>query len=154
MDDFATLFQGPGSATQTSTNVADATPDQPMPSAAMSSRRMSQPPKTTLPTRSKTIALPSLDAMPRPELLMKGCTPYHIVVEAQKDRILVMGSHEPSLDLLHSYLKKWVRNDQHSVANVCENFFLPPCNTDALSMSPSYCPIIGRALAEQCRHLV
>jgi len=51
--------------------------------------------------------LPLVNDLPRPEFLYAQSPPYHIFVRASNQMISVQGSHQPSLELLQDYLKKW-----------------------------------------------
>ncbi|CAK7228422.1 hypothetical protein SCUCBS95973_006877 [Sporothrix curviconia] len=67
----------------------------------------------TLPPR--LAYLPSLDSLPRPdELFLRP--PYHLIVaDYGNKKIVVQGSHSPSLHLLGEYMKRWCRlNHQDS----------------------------------------
>ncbi|KJR87434.1 uncharacterized protein SPSK_10412 [Sporothrix schenckii 1099-18] len=57
--------------------------------------------------------LPSLESLPRPdELFLRP--PYHIIVaDYGKKKIVVQGSHSPSLKLLGEYMKRWCRINHH-----------------------------------------
>jgi hypothetical protein len=70
------------------------------------------PPDATIP---KLEYLPSLESLPRPdELFLRP--PYHMIVaDYGKKKIVVQGSHSPSLQLLGEYMKRWCRlNHQDS----------------------------------------
>ncbi|KAL8746052.1 MAG: hypothetical protein Q9190_001890 [Brigantiaea leucoxantha] len=54
----------------------------------------------------QSMALPSLDMLPRPEILFASHTPYQILIKTIHSGIVVYGSHQPSLELLASYLGK------------------------------------------------
>ncbi|CAK7237010.1 hypothetical protein SBRCBS47491_009831 [Sporothrix bragantina] len=63
----------------------------------------------------KLAYLPSLDSLPRPdELFLRP--PYHLIVaDYGNKKIVVQGSHSPSLHLLGEYMKRWCRlNHQDS----------------------------------------
>lgn len=67
------------------------------------------------PTIAKLEYLPSLESLPRPdELFLRP--PYHIIVaDYGNKKIVVQGSHSPSLHLLGEYMKRWCRiNHQDS----------------------------------------
>jgi hypothetical protein len=56
-------------------------------------------------------ALPDLATIPRPEELLKK-PPYWLVVRQEgRVRVVVQGSHTPSLSCLEAYLKRWCRGD-------------------------------------------
>lgn len=72
----------------------------------------SSAPEATIP---KLEYLPSLESLPRPdELFLRP--PYHIIVaDYGKKKIVIQGSHSPSLRLLGEYMKRWCRlNHQDS----------------------------------------
>ena len=54
--------------------------------------------------------LPSLDTLPRPERLFECQMPYHLIVKVLHDGIVVQSSHQPSLELLAAYLKKYTKS--------------------------------------------
>ncbi|MCJ1239859.1 hypothetical protein MMC14_007857 [Varicellaria rhodocarpa] len=53
-------------------------------------------------------SLPALDTLHGPHVLFPQQTPYHITVRSSKTTINIQGSHQPSLELLANYLKKWI----------------------------------------------
>ena len=53
-------------------------------------------------------SLPSLNALQRPDVLFPQQAPYHMTVKLGRTTITVQGSHQPSLELLANYLKKWI----------------------------------------------
>ncbi|KAJ7043705.1 hypothetical protein C8F04DRAFT_1389816 [Mycena alexandri] len=53
--------------------------------------------------------LPILDALARPTDLFTGSGPYVLIVEERGPVIVVQCSHEPSLELVSAYLKKWAK---------------------------------------------
>jgi hypothetical protein len=57
--------------------------------------------------------LPLLDALPRPQELFMSNGPYSLIVEERGPRIIVQCSHEPSLELLGTYLKRWAKVNPH-----------------------------------------
>lgn len=73
--------------------------------------------KVEMPSRERTqgaasggavpTRLPSLDMLPRPEDLFESRAPYYIIVEVLHERIVVQASHQPSLELLTEYLRKY-----------------------------------------------
>lgn len=55
--------------------------------------------------------LPDLATIPRPEELLKK-PPYWLVVRQEgRARVVIQGSHTPSLACLEAYLKRWCRGD-------------------------------------------
>ena len=74
----------------------------------------------TLPSRSRGQAIdiaptpmPSLEELPRPELLFMAQTPYHLIVKVTHNGIVVHGSHQGSLELLAGYLQRYTRDIQN-----------------------------------------
>ncbi|KAF9525070.1 hypothetical protein CPB83DRAFT_909470 [Crepidotus variabilis] len=66
-------------------------------------------------SQSKTTKLPSLDTLYRPAELFKAATPYTLILDASTSPLVVQGSHQPSLELIAAYLKKWAKiNTQDS----------------------------------------
>jgi hypothetical protein len=68
--------------------------------------------------------LPDVSSIERPEELTKRPPYWLIVREESRIRIVIQGSHGPSLILLESYLKKWCRGDVNRVERVCYLPFL------------------------------
>ena len=69
----------------------------------------------------QSMALPSLDMLPRPEILFASHTPYQILIKTIHSGIVVYGSHQPSLELLASYLgknTKTMKNDTRKVSAI------------------------------------
>ncbi|KAF2152206.1 hypothetical protein K461DRAFT_321256 [Myriangium duriaei CBS 260.36] len=54
-------------------------------------------------------SLPALDQLARPEDLFDSQPPYHMIITAESGRVIVQGSHQPSLQLISAYFKKWSR---------------------------------------------
>jgi hypothetical protein len=67
---------------------------------------------------SKVDDLPAVGAVSRPARLFKSIAPYVLTVNATKIPLLVQGSHQPSLEYIAGYLKKWARIDQNNAAKV------------------------------------
>jgi hypothetical protein len=67
---------------------------------------------------SKVDDLPAVGTVSRPAKLFKSIAPYVLTVNATKIPLLVQGSHQPSLEYIASYLKKWARVDQNNAAKV------------------------------------
>ena len=62
--------------------------------------------------------LPEVATIQRPEELIKK-PPYRIIVRQEgRSRVVVEGSHGPSLGVLEAYLKKWCRGDAGRVDRV------------------------------------
>ncbi|KAJ7066526.1 hypothetical protein C8F01DRAFT_1248530 [Mycena amicta] len=55
--------------------------------------------------------MPVLDGLARPNQLFAATGPYILTVEERGATIFVQSSHEPSLELLSSYLKKWSKTN-------------------------------------------
>lgn len=51
--------------------------------------------------------LPKMDILARPVELFKNTAPHILIVDAQTKPLIIQGSHQQSLNLLASYLKKW-----------------------------------------------
>jgi hypothetical protein len=62
--------------------------------------------------------LPVVDALARPTELFKATTPYVLMVDASALPLNIHGSHEPSLQLLASYLKKWAKTGSNDSLKV------------------------------------
>lgn len=62
--------------------------------------------------------LPDLALIPRPEELLKR-PPYWLLVRQDvDDRVVVQGSHAPSLECMEANLKRWCRGNPHRVDRV------------------------------------
>lgn len=62
--------------------------------------------------------LPDLVLIPRPEELLKR-PPYWLLVRQDLDsRIVVQGSHPPSLECMEAYLKRWCRGNPRRAERV------------------------------------
>ena len=62
-----------------------------------------------------TDRIPDLALLERPEDLCARA-PYHMIIMSSDRQIVVQGSHQPSLDLLANYLKKWTKAN-HNLTN-------------------------------------
>ncbi|EPE05229.1 hypothetical protein F503_03834 [Ophiostoma piceae UAMH 11346] len=74
-----------------------------------------RPALTETRSKAKSEYLPSVESLPRPdELFLRP--PYHIIVsDYGAKKVIVQGSHGPSLNLLGEYMKRWCRiNHQDS----------------------------------------
>ncbi|KIX95291.1 uncharacterized protein Z520_08808 [Fonsecaea multimorphosa CBS 102226] len=59
---------------------------------------------------------PALEALPRPEILFRTTTPYVMLVSSNgPNKITVSGTHEPSLQLLAEYLRRWIKTDPRNI---------------------------------------
>lgn len=101
---------------------------------------------TSIPTKSSfeprnqghlSEALPSLDALPRPERLFESQLPYHMIVRlldsAMNSGVVVQSSHQPSLELLAGYLTKYTK----SMSGVSEKVRKPLLPTSQLPYFPA-----------------
>lgn len=67
--------------------------------------------------------LPSLDALARPDELFPATTPYILILNVQWNQsITVQCSHQPSLELLDSYIQKWNKKGGNDPRKVCAFF--------------------------------
>jgi len=78
---------------------------------------------TSLSQKISVLSLPSLDSLGKPETLSKTLLPYYIIVEGSGHRLHIEGSHQPTIDLVHSYLHKNTRKNMNLTTQV---FSLPP----------------------------
>jgi hypothetical protein len=62
--------------------------------------------------------LPAINMIDRPEDLCRR-PPYHLIVRSTDRKVVVQGSHQPSLELLAEYLKKWSKINHNFVNKVC-----------------------------------
>jgi hypothetical protein len=64
-------------------------------------------------------AIPSVDMIERPEELMKK-PPYHLILTHNQygKFITVQSSHQPSLELISDYLKKWTKRNHGQTTKV------------------------------------
>ena len=63
--------------------------------------------------------LPSVQNLPRPEILFQSTTPYIMqVISSGAGKITINGTHEPSLRLLSEYLQRWMKTDPQDVRKV------------------------------------
>ena len=95
---FTRDFNPPGSAP------AQVTGDKDWTDVTLPSRTCGQA-NTAAPT-----TIPSLNELPRPEILFADQTPYHLILRIVHDGIVVQGSHQASLELLAGYLQKYTRD--------------------------------------------
>jgi len=69
--------------------------------------------------------LPSLQTLPRPDILFRTLTPYLIQVSSMgANSVTVTATHEPSLRLLAEYFQRWIKNDPQDVRKVSSNGIL------------------------------
>lgn len=69
---------------------------------------ISSPP---IPVAPRIQQLPNIDMLDRPAQLFKSIAPYFLTVDARTSPLLIQGSHQPSLELLAEYLKKWAKTN-------------------------------------------
>ncbi|KAL8708420.1 MAG: hypothetical protein Q9220_006710 [cf. Caloplaca sp. 1 TL-2023] len=72
------------------------------------------PSRNRPPVESPARRLPVLSTLDRPEILFPAQLPYHLLVKSSHNSIIVQGSHQPSLELLHGYFQKHVRRGTDS----------------------------------------
>ena len=71
-----------------------------------------------LPARNKSNAqtpsstMPALETLSRPEVLFNNLAPYHLFLRETRHSVIIQGSHQPSLELLCEYLRKWTKTMQ------------------------------------------
>ena len=68
-------------------------------------------------------ALPSLDALTRPETLFDNLQPYYLIVKVLPKEMVVQASHQPSLELLAGYLRKYTRSMKNVTVKVRRTAF-------------------------------
>lgn len=62
--------------------------------------------------------LPDPDALPKPDALLRK-TPYHMLIHVYgSNYIEIQCSHNPTLEVLAKYLKKWVKTDHNKTTKV------------------------------------
>ena len=100
--------------------------------------------------------VPKADSLPRPEILLPSLRPYHIIIEARSDKITVHANHQPSLELLATYLRKHIRSTDNTKDKVGSPTTQPMYNpfsvsevlilgSNHVSKSRPIRPILGRA---------
>lgn len=63
-------------------------------------------------------ALPDISTIERPEELTRR-PPYWLFIRKEaKDRVVIEGSHGPTLELIEKYMKKWCRGNTHRADRV------------------------------------
>ena len=87
--------------------------------------------------------LPSLDALPRPERLFESQLPYHLIVKVLHNGIVVQSSHQPSLELLASYLIKYTKSMKNVSTKVCKAALHTPRCSKSHSRIASSCSKSG-----------
>lgn len=66
----------------------------------------------------REVATKAADLVTRPSKLFRHISPYILVVDAEKVPLRIQCSHQPSLEHIASYLRKWARVDQNSLLRV------------------------------------
>ncbi|KAF8155995.1 hypothetical protein B0H34DRAFT_715728 [Crassisporium funariophilum] len=66
-------------------------------------------------SKSSTERLPNVDVLPRPSELFKTSAPYILIVDASTKPFTVQCSHQPSIELLASYFKKWGKTNPNDI---------------------------------------
>ncbi len=103
MTEFEKLF-APSSNKQTSSAQAQGAEDEDWANVTLPSRTRGRA------SNIAPMAMPSLDELPRPEMLFAAQVPYHLIVKIVHNGIVVQGSHQGSLELLAGYLQQYTRN--------------------------------------------
>ena len=63
--------------------------------------------------------LPTVETLSRPDILFRSLTPYLLNVTLQStNKLVVQGTHEPSLQLLSDYLQRWMKRDHRDIRKV------------------------------------
>jgi hypothetical protein len=76
-------------------------------------------------TDSGPDVLPNVETLSRPDILFRSLTPYMLNVALQSsNKLVVQGTHEPSLQLLSDYLQRWMKRDHRDVRKVSSHKFL------------------------------
>jgi hypothetical protein len=66
--------------------------------------------------------LPTVETLARPDILFRSLTPYLLNVTLQStNKLVVQGTHEPSLQLLSDYLQRWMKRDHRDIRKVSPN---------------------------------
>lgn len=103
MTGFEKLFNQ--TSTETSSALAQGAEDEDWANVTLPSRTRGQAVDVIAPT-----AMPALDELPRPEILLATQTPYHMIVKVVHNGMTVQCSHQGSLELLAGYLQKYTRD--------------------------------------------
>ncbi|KAK0471337.1 hypothetical protein EDD18DRAFT_1418366 [Armillaria luteobubalina] len=72
----------------------------------------------TIPKYRPTWALPVLSSLSRPSDLFMSAVPYILTLSFRDEGLVVYCSHEPTLELLNEYLKKWAKTNAHDSLRV------------------------------------
>jgi hypothetical protein len=71
--------------------------------------------------------LPTVETLARPDILFRSLTPYLLNVTLQSaNKLVVQGTHEPSLQLLSDYLQRWMKRDHRDIRKVSGPPLPPP----------------------------
>ncbi|KAK0473832.1 hypothetical protein EDD18DRAFT_1396770 [Armillaria luteobubalina] len=71
-------------------------------------------------TYRPTWALPVLSSLSRPSDLFMSAVPYILTLSFRNEGLVVYCSHEPTLELLNEYLKKWAKTNAHDKASTSD----------------------------------
>jgi hypothetical protein len=67
--------------------------------------------------------LPTIETLSRPDILFRSLTPYLLNVTLYgTNKLVVQGTHEPSLQLLSDYLQRWMKRDHRDVRKVSPTY--------------------------------
>ncbi|CAK5267668.1 unnamed protein product [Mycena citricolor] len=91
--------------------VGKTVPAEAVPTPAGAVHGGSVPAAYTVQPAASVSRLPVVDALARPRELFATASPHNLIVEERNGSIVVQGSHEPSLELLASYLSKWGKSN-------------------------------------------
>ena len=66
---------------------------------------------------------PAVETLSRPDILFRSLTPYLLNVTLYSaNKLVVQGTHEPSLQLLSDYLQRWMKRDHRDVRKVSSTY--------------------------------
>jgi hypothetical protein len=75
-------------------------------------------------TDSSPDVLPNVETLSRPDILFRSLTPYLLNVTLHStNKLVVQGTHEPTLQLLSDYLQRWMKRDHRDVRKVSSHAF-------------------------------
>ena len=103
MTEFEKLFNQ--NSNQTSLHPGQSAEDEDWANVTLPSRNHGQATDILAPT-----AMPALDELPRPEVLLTTQTPYHMIIKVVHNGMIVQCSHQGSLELLAGYLQRYTRD--------------------------------------------
>ena len=101
------------SSNQTSSIQAQGAEDEDWATVTLPSRTRGQATDIIPPT-----AMPTLEELPRPEIILAAQTPYHMIVKVVHNGIIVQCSHQGSLELLAGYVQKYTRDTPNQAVKV------------------------------------